>query len=87
MARIEKADLRGICSIEKWLTSNQRRFFNSDYTHFTLSVQCQFCGSDYMRLAINGYCQRCQQRAEFVIRERPATAEKALAKGATNDIN
>ncbi|MBK7514021.1 MAG: hypothetical protein IPI76_17450 [Chloracidobacterium sp.] len=67
---------------EKWLTGNQRRFFNSDYKHFSRSVQCKYCGSDYMRFAVDGYCQQCQQRAEYVIRERPATAQRATARGA-----
>jgi len=82
MAKNEKADLRGIGSNEKGLTTNQRRFFNSDYKHFTHSVQCQYCGSDYMRFAISGYCQRCQQKAEYVTRESPATAIMAKARGA-----
>lgn len=84
MARQDKAGYRldhGSGSNEKWLTGNQRRFFNSDYTHFPLVVQCQYCGSDYMRFSVNGYCQRCQQRAEYVIRESPATAERAKARG------
>jgi len=81
MARNEKADLRGIGSNEKWLMGNQRRFFNSDYRHFPHSVQCQYCDSDYMRFSVNGYCQRCQQRAEYVLRERPGTAQRAKARG------
>lgn len=43
MSKNVKADLRGIGSNEKWLTGNQRRFFNSDYNHFPPSVQCQLC--------------------------------------------
>ncbi len=82
MGRNEKADLRGIGSNENRLTDNQRRLFNAKYNPFPRSVQCQHCGSDYMRFAIDGYCQRCQQRAEYVIREQPATAERAKARGA-----
>jgi hypothetical protein len=77
----ERADLRGISSKEKHLTGKSKRFFNSDYRHFSDSVQCQYCGSDYMRFAVSGYCQRCQQRAEYVIRERPATTQRATARG------
>lgn len=73
MARNERADLGGIGSNEKWLTGNQRRFFNSDYRRSPHSIQCEYCGSDYMRFSVNGYCQRCQQRAEYVIRERRAS--------------
>ena len=36
-------------------------------------IRCIYCGSDYMRHAVNGYCQSCQQRVEFINRERRAS--------------
>jgi hypothetical protein len=85
MNRNEKAGYRlthGSGSNEKHSTGMSKRFLFPDYRHFSHSVQCQYCGSDYMRFAVNGYCQPCQQRAEYVIRERPATADRAKARGA-----
>lgn len=79
MARNGKAGYRlahGSGSNEKWLTGNQRRFFHSDYKDFVTAVQCKFCASEDLRFAIDGYCLRCQQRAEYVIREHPATAAR-----------
>ena len=81
MTRNDEAGNRlahGSGSNEKWLTGNQRRFFNSDYRFFAHSVQCRFCGSDNMRFAVNGHCQRCQQRVEYVLREHPATERRAM---------
>jgi len=80
MARNERADLRGIGSNEKSTTANRKGFFNFNYRRFGDPHQCRHCGSDYMRFAVGGYCQRCQQRAEFVIRERPA-AGHSLEEG------
>jgi hypothetical protein len=82
MARSEKADLRGIGSYEKHSTSESKRFFVSDYRQFKAAVQCRHCDSDYLRFAVDGYCQRCQQRSEYVLRERPATAERARSRRA-----
>lgn len=87
MTRNRKADLRGIGSSEKHLTGKSKRFFNADFSTgleniasiFGRMIRCKFCGSDYMRFAVDGYCQRCQQLAEYVIRERPATAQRARA--------
>lgn len=84
MAKNNKAGYRlahGSGPDEKWLTRNQRRFFNSDHNRFSNSVQCKYCGSDYMRFSVEGYCQRCQQRAEYVLREHPFTAERAKPRG------
>jgi hypothetical protein len=33
--------------------------------------KCSGCGSEDLSFAKNGYCQRCQQRVEFIRRERP----------------
>ena len=76
MNRNKKADLHGIGSNEKHLTGKSKRFFNSDYRHFSHSVQCKKCLSDYMRASIDGYCQRCLQLTEYVIRERPEIKAK-----------
>lgn len=34
------------------------------------NFQCKICGSDYWRFAIDGICIDCQQRCEFIVRER-----------------
>lgn len=84
MDRIEKAGYRlthGSGSNEKWLTVNQRNPFGSDCKVFPVPIQCQHCRSDYMSFSVGGNCQRCQQRAEVVIRESPATIRGALKKG------
>ena len=81
MVRNEKADLRGIGSTEKHLTGKSKRFLFTDYRHFAHVVQCFSCGSDYMKFATEGYCQGCQQRAEYVVREHPKTATRALNVG------
>ena len=81
MARDRKADLRGVGLNEKHLTGTSKRFLFSDYRHFPHAVQCLFCGSDYMKFATEGYCQGCQQRAEYVVREHPKTATRALNVG------
>ena len=70
MVRDERADLHGIGSYEKFTTANRKRFFETKYRQFPHLNQCKNCSSDYMRYSIDGFCQRCQQRAEFVIRER-----------------
>jgi hypothetical protein len=41
------------------------------------SGQCLGCKSDYMKFAHSGYCQDCQQRVEFIRRERPDVVNKA----------
>lgn len=74
MARSDEAGYRlahGSGHNEKHLTGKSKGFFDSHYKHFPHSVQCHYCGSDYMRFSVNGYCQRCQQKAEYVLRERP----------------
>jgi hypothetical protein len=43
MGKNEKGDPAKVASNEKWLTGNQRRFFNSDYKPLPPSVQCRLC--------------------------------------------
>ncbi len=85
MVKNRKADLGGIGSNEKHLTGTSKRSFISDYKLFPHSHQCKYCGSDYMRFSLNGFCQRCQQRAEFVTRERPSLAKRANVRGAVGE--
>lgn len=79
MARIRKADAGHIGSKTNFTGGEIKAFSGSKYRHFPHSVQCLYCGSDYMRFAVDGYCQRCQQRAEYILRECPATVERARA--------
>ncbi len=76
MVEKKRADLRGIGSKEKHLTGKSKRFISSNYTQFARIAQCKYCRSEYMRFAVNGYCQRCQQQAEYVIRERSEIAAR-----------
>lgn len=69
MTRSKKADLRGAGSKTNFTGGEIKAFSNRKYNPYWKTVQCRFCGSDYMRYAVNGYCQRCQQRAEFVLRD------------------
>lgn len=64
---------------EKHSTTKSKRFSISDYKQFGQVIQCKHCRSEYMRFAVNGYCQRCQQRAEYVLRERTGTVDTAGA--------
>ncbi len=83
MTKTKGADLRGGSSKEKHLTNRTKRFLRSEYKQFSHSNQCNYCGSDYMRFSLMGYCQRCQQRAEYVLRERLMTAAKVKTRGAS----
>lgn len=62
------------------LNRHSRKAFSVPYgSPFGLGVQCRKCGSDYMRFSVDGYCQGCQQRVEYVIRERLAATVPAKA--------
>ena len=64
--------------------SNQNNFAggkskNFDFLNFRRkpdSMQCKNCGSDYMRYEKDGFCQDCQQKAEFVFREKLSPTQR-----------
>lgn len=56
----------------------QNRFTSQNYTSNPRASQCTFCQSDYMNFAVNGCCQRCQQRCEYVVRERSGKRGRAV---------
>ncbi len=38
-----------------------------------------------MRFSVDGYCQGCQQRVEYVIRERSSTSERKNLRSAIGE--
>lgn len=77
----EKSRSGNLDSNEKHSTTKSKGFLYADYRPLLRMNQCEHCASDYMRFAVNGYCQWCQQRAEYVIRERPATTRRVQGRG------
>ena len=57
-----------------------KRFDVFNFRGIATLRQCTKCGSDYLRFAVNGFCQDCLQRAEFVVREHPHVAARAMGK-------
>ncbi len=49
MTKNKRADLGGIGSTEKRLTTKSKGFFIPNCNPFPHSHQCKYCGSDYMR--------------------------------------
>lgn len=50
-----------------------------DFLNFrrnTDSTQCRNCRSDYMKFQRDGLCQDCQQKAEFIFREKLSPVER-----------
>lgn len=70
MRRNRKADAGHIGSKPNLNKHSRHRFSVGHYTPEAFPIQCRKCRSDYMRFAFDGYCQRCQQRVEYIRRER-----------------
>lgn len=86
--QIRKAESGGIRngSFENHsIAGGDKSDFVFNYRQNRLMSQCLGCKSDYMRFAHSGYCQDCQQRVEFIRRERPDVLTKIKSKfqGAT----
>jgi len=47
-----------------------------NFRGFYTQTQCKNCRSDYMKFHRDGFCQDCQQKAEFIYREKLAPAER-----------
>jgi len=64
--------------------SNQNYFAdgknkNFDFLNFRRnsdSMQCVKCRSDYMKFQKDGFCQDCQQKAEFIFREKLSPTQR-----------
>jgi hypothetical protein len=59
---------------------NRKSFSASNYRQSRFASQCLGCKSDYMKFSHSGYCQDCQQRVEFIRRERPEVVAKLQNK-------
>jgi hypothetical protein len=67
-----------------YLNGRSKLLSNSKYRASQTLTQCKKCRSDYMRAAVDGYCQRCQQREEFIIREKTSGSEYPGRRGGGN---
>jgi DNA-directed RNA polymerase subunit RPC12/RpoP len=64
--------------------SNGLDVFN--YRQNRLFNQCLKCGSDYMRFSKDGFCQDCQQRVEFIVRERPQVLRRVQNQESRREV-
>lgn len=82
MATKGRADARNIGSYPiDFFNGNQKAISAFDFNRKKNFGQCVKCRSDYMRFAIDGYCQDCQQRVEFIVRERPHVLRRIQNQG------
>lgn len=58
-------------------TNVNNRRIGFDYNRNMQQRQCKKCGSDYMKFSFQGLCQDCLQKGEYIVREHPATAQRA----------
>jgi hypothetical protein len=67
------------------IAGGNQRISAFNYRQNRFASQCLGCKSDYMKFSHSGYCQDCQQRVEFIRRERPEVLTKIKNKfqGAT----
>ena len=70
MYKKEMADLTGIGQKTKFSNRRSKTFSAMEYSSTGSNIQCKKCRSDYMKFHVEGLCQRCQQRVEFITRER-----------------